>query len=107
MQVLSFHGMDGNAWQRYTDKGRWYYEIVDFGYKLHLGDPAAALGLVQLGRADDFLARRTAIAARLARELAGRARPDAAAGRRLGHARLASVTSCGWIAHVSTAAATA
>ena len=43
VQVLSFHGMDGNAWQRYTDKGRWYYEIVEFGYKMHLGDPAAAL----------------------------------------------------------------
>ncbi len=71
VQVLSFHGMDGNAWQRYTDKGRWYYEIVEFGYKLHLGDPAAALGLVQLGRADDFLRRRTEIAARFTRDLAG------------------------------------
>ena len=71
VQVLSFHGMDGNAWQRYTDKGRWYYEIVEFGYKMHLGDPAAALGLVQLGRADDFMARRTAIAERFTQELAG------------------------------------
>ena len=49
LQLLSFHGMDGNAWQRYGDKGRWYYEVVAMGYKLHLGDPAAALGLVQLG----------------------------------------------------------
>ncbi|MBK6733039.1 MAG: DegT/DnrJ/EryC1/StrS family aminotransferase [bacterium] len=71
VQVLSFHGMDGNAWQRYTDKGRWYYEIVEFGYKMHLGDPAAALGLVQLGRADAFMARRTAIAERFTQELAG------------------------------------
>lgn len=70
-QVISFHGMDGNAWQRYTDKGRWYYEVVEFGYKMHLGDPAAALGLVQLGRADDFMARRTAIAERFTKELAG------------------------------------
>lgn len=61
---LSFHGMDGNAWQRYSDKGRWYYEIVDYGFKMHLGDPAAALGLVQLGRSDEFMARRTAIADR-------------------------------------------
>lgn len=61
---LSFHGMDGNAWQRYGDRGRWYYEVVEPGWKLHLGDPAAALGLVQLARADDFLARRTAIAGR-------------------------------------------
>jgi dTDP-4-amino-4,6-dideoxygalactose transaminase len=59
--LLSFHGMDGNAWQRYRDKGRWYYEVVDYGYKAHLGDPAAALGLVQLGRSDEFMAARTAI----------------------------------------------
>jgi len=62
--LLSFHGMDGNAWQRYGDKGRWYYEVVDYGWKFHLGDPAAALGLVQLGRAGEFLARRTEIARR-------------------------------------------
>ena len=71
VQVLSFHGMDGNAWQRYTDKGRWYYEIVEFGYKMHLGDPAAALGLVQLGRSDEFMARRTEIAHRFSAALAG------------------------------------
>lgn len=64
LELLSFHGMDGNAWQRYGHKGRWYYEVVSFGYKFHLGDPAAALGLVQLGRSDEFMARRTEVAAR-------------------------------------------
>ncbi len=64
LHLLSFHGMDGNAWQRYGDKGRWYYEVVAIGYKFHLGDPAAALGMVQLGRADEFMARRTEIARR-------------------------------------------
>ncbi len=64
LHLLSFHGMDGNAWQRYGDKGRWYYEVVAIGYKFHLGDPAAALGMVQLSRADEFLARRTEIAQR-------------------------------------------
>lgn len=71
LQLISFHGMDGNAWQRYGDKGSWYYEVVDFGYKLHLGDPAAAMGLVQLGRADGFLARRTEVARRFSEGLAG------------------------------------
>jgi len=64
LRLLSFHGMDGNAWERYGDKGRWYYEVVAIGYKFHLGDPAAAIGLVQLGRSDEFMARRTAIAER-------------------------------------------
>jgi dTDP-4-amino-4,6-dideoxygalactose transaminase len=64
LRLLSFHGMDGHAWQRYADKGQWYYEVVRLGYKWHLGDPAAALGLVQLRRADVFHARRTEIAQR-------------------------------------------
>ncbi len=70
LELLSFHGMDGNAWQRYGDRGRWYYEIVAIGYKLHLGDPAAALGLVQLSRADEFLDRRTEIVKRFNSALA-------------------------------------
>ncbi len=71
LELLSFHGMDGNAWQRYGDRGRWYYEIVRLGWKMHLGDPAAALGLVQLGRADELAARREAIARFYTEELAG------------------------------------
>jgi dTDP-4-amino-4,6-dideoxygalactose transaminase len=71
LHLLSFHGMDGNAWQRYGDKGRWYYEVVDYGYKLHLGDPAAALGLAQLGRSDEFMARRREIVERFNTALAG------------------------------------
>jgi dTDP-4-amino-4,6-dideoxygalactose transaminase len=62
LRLMSYHGMDGDAWQRYSDKGRWFYEVVRLGYKMHLGDPAAALGLVQLGRAEEFQARRTDIA---------------------------------------------
>jgi len=69
MASLAVHGMDGDAWQRYGDKGRWYYEILEPGWKYHLGDPAAVLGLGQLGRADDFMARRTAVAERFNAEL--------------------------------------
>ncbi len=64
IERLSLHGLDGDAWQRYRERGRWYYEVVEPGWKLHLGDPAAALGLAQLARADAFQARRTAIARR-------------------------------------------
>jgi len=81
LQLLSFHGMDGNAWQRYGDKGRWYYEVVAIGYKFHLGDPAAALGMVQLARADEFMARRTDVALRFNAafsELPGITRPSEA-----------------------------
>ena len=63
-RVMSLHGMDRNARDRYTAGGSWYYEVVEAGYKYNLTDIASALGLVQLRRAEEMAARRTAIAKR-------------------------------------------
>ena len=52
MRVLGLHGIQGDAWKRYTKGGRWYYEVVDQGYKYNMSDIQAALGLVQLGKLD-------------------------------------------------------
>jgi perosamine synthetase len=64
MRVMALHGISRDAWKRYTAEGSWYYEIVAPGYKYNLTDVAAAMGLVQLARAEQMLARRAAIAAR-------------------------------------------
>ena len=64
MRLMSLHGMNNNAWQRFTDKGSWYYEIVAPGYKYNLTDIAAAIGLQQLKKADEFRDRRELIARR-------------------------------------------
>jgi perosamine synthetase len=64
MRVMSLHGISRDAWKRYMAEGSWYYEIVAPGYKYNLGDIAAALGIVQLARADEMRARREAIARR-------------------------------------------
>lgn len=64
MRVMSLHGISRDAWKRYTAEGSWYYEILDAGFKYNLTDIAAALGLVQLERARQMLARRAEIAAR-------------------------------------------
>jgi len=61
---LSLHGMSSDAWKRYTERGPWYYEIVEPGYKYNMNDMQAALGLCQLERVDDFRESRTRIAAR-------------------------------------------
>ena len=63
-RVMSLHGISRDAWKRYTANGDWFYEIEDAGYKYNMTDIAAALGLVQLARAEQMLARRAAIAAR-------------------------------------------
>lgn len=64
MRLMALHGMDRDAWKRYTSAGSWAYDIVAPGYKYNLTDVAAALGLAQLRRADELLARRRAVAAR-------------------------------------------
>lgn len=47
------------------------YDVAEVGYKYHLNDYAAALGLANLPDLDAILVRRRAIAARYRRELAG------------------------------------
>ena len=63
MRVMRLHGISADVWDRYrTNKPKWYYEIIDAGYKYNMTDIAAAMGIEQLKKADSFLARRTAIA---------------------------------------------
>ncbi len=55
MRTLRLHGMNRDAWARYSNKGTWYYEITAAGYKYNMTDMAAAIGLHQLRRLNDFL----------------------------------------------------
>jgi len=64
MRMMSLHGISHDAWDRYTDKGSWYYEIIRPGYKYNLTDIAAALGIEQLKKCDRFHQARQRIAMR-------------------------------------------
>jgi len=59
------HGIDTDARQRQAS-GQWIYDMKELGYNYRLPDIACALGLAQLRRLDENLARRRAIAARYA-----------------------------------------
>jgi perosamine synthetase len=59
------HGISTEARQR-QKTGQWHYDMVDLGYNYRLTDVACALGLSQLKRLDENLARRREIAARYA-----------------------------------------
>jgi dTDP-4-amino-4,6-dideoxygalactose transaminase len=62
-KVMRLHGMNRNAFDRFTaEVPSWYYEIVAPGFKYNLTDIAAALGLHQLAKAHAFQVRREAIA---------------------------------------------
>lgn len=60
---LALHGMSRDAWQRYTSEGSWYYEVLEPGYKQNMTDIQASLGIHQLRRLDEFIARRQRYAA--------------------------------------------
>jgi len=63
MRSLSLHGMSRDAWRRHTDKGSWYYEINESGYKYNLSDVLAAIGVGQLERFAEMQAWRCKLAA--------------------------------------------
>ena len=63
--LLRSHGIDRPIWNRYIgNAASWYYEVVGAGYKYNMPDILAAIGRVQLRRADDMLEKRKRIASR-------------------------------------------
>lgn len=64
MRIMSLHGISKDAWMRYSAEGSWYYEVVDAGYKYNMTDIAAALGIAQLKKCDQFYRRRKQIASK-------------------------------------------
>jgi dTDP-4-amino-4,6-dideoxygalactose transaminase len=54
-------GIDNDTWSRYRGERHWFYEVVTPGYRYHLPNINAAIGLEQLKRMDVFRARKKAI----------------------------------------------
>jgi len=61
-RIWSLHGMNKDAWKRYSASGSWYYEVVAPGYKCNMTDIQASLGIHQLKKLDKFQKRRNEIA---------------------------------------------
>jgi dTDP-4-amino-4,6-dideoxygalactose transaminase len=55
---LCLHGISKDAWNRYTERGRWFYEVVDCGFKYNLSDIQSAIGVEQLRQQETFRAKR-------------------------------------------------
>lgn len=68
-RVVGLHGMDKDAWKRYTATGSWRYDVREPGFKYNLADPLAALARKQLKRLDAMQERRDEIAATYAARL--------------------------------------
>ena len=59
--IMRLHGINKDAWKRYSAEGSWYYEVVAPGYKYNFTDIQASLGLAQLKKINFMLAGREKI----------------------------------------------
>lgn len=64
MKQLCLHGISRDAWDRYSDKGKWYYEVLCAGFKYNLSDILSAIGIHQLRKNDQMTADRARIVSR-------------------------------------------
>ena len=64
IKINRLHGISKDAWDRYTTKGAWHYDIVDNGNKYNTTDINSAIGMVQLKKQDTLRDKREAIAKR-------------------------------------------
>ncbi|MGC5019688.1 DegT/DnrJ/EryC1/StrS family aminotransferase [Micromonospora sp. DT47] len=72
VRTMRLHGLDREGFdQRRSDRPAWRYDVVAAGFKYNLTQPAAAMGLVQLKRAESMRVRREEIAERYRRAFAG------------------------------------
>jgi dTDP-4-amino-4,6-dideoxygalactose transaminase len=62
-RVMRLHGINRDAFDRFNSTTpSWYYEIIAPGYKYNMTDIAAAIGIQQLKKADEFRLKRERIA---------------------------------------------
>ena len=84
LRRLRWVGIDKSTWDRTEEatmelesgirrfaRYGWYYEVSELGYKYHMNDIAAAIGLVQLAKLDAANERRRALAGRYTAGFAG------------------------------------
>jgi dTDP-4-amino-4,6-dideoxygalactose transaminase len=68
-RLLALHGMSNDAWDRYTERGSWAYQVLAPGYNYTMTDFQAALGHAQFARLDEFQRQRRHLAQRMSERL--------------------------------------
>jgi dTDP-4-amino-4,6-dideoxygalactose transaminase/nucleoside-diphosphate-sugar epimerase len=61
LRRLTLHGLDKDAWKRYTSEGRPQAFVTEPGFKYNMTDLQAAIGIPQLDKLDGFNRRRAQI----------------------------------------------
>jgi len=55
MKILCLHGISRDAWNRYAEKGSWYYEVHKCGFKYNLSDLQSSIGIHQLHKLERLI----------------------------------------------------
>ena len=89
MKLLCLHGISKDAWNRYSERGNWFYDVADCGFKYNLSDIQSAIGIHQLRKLEGFTERRASIARRYNESFAGipelEIPPDSSSSRHAWH----------------------
>ena len=59
IEILRFHGINRDAFNRFSKSGSQHYDVVAAGFKYNMMDIQAAIGLHQLPMLDGFIEKRT------------------------------------------------
>lgn len=62
-------GIDKDTWSRYKHKRDWFYTVTTLGFRYHMSNINAAIGLAQLKKFDTFIERKKQIVKMYDREL--------------------------------------
>ena len=54
-------GIDKDTWHRYRNERSWFYEVTTQGYRYHMSNINAAIGLAQIRKFDRFVEKKRAI----------------------------------------------
>jgi dTDP-4-amino-4,6-dideoxygalactose transaminase len=63
-------GIDKDTWHRYKNERSWFYEVTTQGYRYHMSNINAAIGLAQLKKFNTFIDRKKNIVKRYNEKLA-------------------------------------
>lgn len=71
IEHLRFHGIDREAFNRFSKTGSQHYDVVAPGFKYNMMDIQAAIGIRQLPMLDGFIEKRTQFVKEYRKQLAG------------------------------------
>src|SRR3989344_4653400 len=64
LRSYAYFGIDKDAFNRYSEKGSWFYQVVDLGFKYNMNNIQGAMGVEQLKKVEQFIVKRRALTQR-------------------------------------------